>query len=115
MTTVKYRVSWDIDIELEDDNPMNAASEAFRLVTKPDTTANVFIVENINTGAITTVDLMEQTAEVQPMHSIKILWGSHPEPDQEPKLYEFNRKEDFLNFMDGVEEASGWLEYEVIE
>jgi hypothetical protein len=115
MTTSKFRVSWVIDVELEDDSAVEAALEAMRLVTRPGTTANVFTVENKETHVVTTVDLMEGSTEVHPTFSVQILWGSHPDPDQEPKLYEFNTKDELDTFMDGVNEASGWLDYEIVE
>lgn len=47
-------------------------------------------------------------------HSVQILWGQTPEPDQEPVTYEYPTRAEFDAFMDGVEAASGWLDYQVV-
>ena len=43
---------------------------------------------------------------------ITILWGTDRE---EKKTYVFETEEQKSFFMKGVDEASGWLEYEVLE
>lgn len=109
-----FRVSWDIDVELEEDSATEAAIEAHRLVTKPDTTANVYTVENKETGVVTTVDLTEGTAEPAPKHSITILWGLHREEDDKPVTYEFDTKAELNAFRQGIDEMDGWMGYKVI-
>ncbi len=42
---------------------------------------------------------------------ITIKWGTDKE---ETKTYTFENKEQAKFFMDGVDEANGWLEYEVV-
>jgi hypothetical protein len=44
---------------------------------------------------------------------IRILWGQSHEPDDEPTQYEFATEAEFDAFMHGVDEANGWLNYEV--
>jgi hypothetical protein len=48
-------------------------------------------------------------------HFIKILWGSEPEPDDKPKLYEFDCERDLIMFWDGVSEAVGWSNANIIK
>lgn len=110
-----FRVSWDIDVELEEDSATEAAIEAHRLVTKPDTTANVYTVENKETGVVTTVDLTEGTAEPAPKHSITILWGSLPDPDREPVTYDFESAAELAAFRRGIDEMDGWMGYAIVE
>ena len=43
---------------------------------------------------------------------ITIHWGTDKEP-QDIKSYEFKTDEQLKYFMMGVDEANGWLEYEV--
>ena len=43
---------------------------------------------------------------------ITIHWGTDKEP-QDKKSYEFKTDEQLKYFMMGVDEANGWLEYEV--
>ena len=45
------------------------------------------------------------------MVKITIKWGTDKE---EKKTYTFENKEQAKFFMDGVDEANGWLEYEVV-
>ena len=45
---------------------------------------------------------------------ITIHWGTDKEP-QDIKSYEFKTDEQLKYFMMGVDEANGWLEYEVID
>ena len=45
------------------------------------------------------------------MIKITIKWGTDKE---ETKTYTFENKEQAKFFMDGVDEANGWLEYEVV-
>ncbi len=44
---------------------------------------------------------------------IAIHWGSDKEP-KDKKSYTFETEEQLKYFMMGVDEANGWLEYEVI-
>ena len=46
------------------------------------------------------------------MIEIKIRWGSGGE---ETKTYQFKTKEQKAFFMKGVDEAEGWLKYEILE
>jgi len=43
---------------------------------------------------------------------ITILWGTDKE---EKKIYVFENETQKAFFMKGVEEANGWLEYEVVD
>ena len=45
---------------------------------------------------------------------ITIHWGTDKEP-QDKKSYEFKTDEQLKYFMMGVDEANGWLEYEIKE
>ena len=45
------------------------------------------------------------------MTKITIKWGTDKE---ETKTYTFENKEQAKFFMDGVDAANGWLEYEVV-
>lgn len=47
--------------------------------------------------------------------TISILWGENPEPEDEPIGYVFNTQVELDAFMEGVEAAEGWFDYEVIE
>jgi hypothetical protein len=53
---MKYLIQWQIDIEA--DNPTDAAIQAFDLMQGHDTTANFFTVKDEN-GHRTDVDLMD--------------------------------------------------------
>ena len=46
--------------------------------------------------------------------TITIHWGADKEP-QDKKSYEFKTDEQLKYFMMGVDEANGWLEYEIKE
>ena len=45
---------------------------------------------------------------------ITIHWGTDKDP-QDKKSYEFETDEQLKYFMMGVDEANGWLEYEIEE
>ena len=45
---------------------------------------------------------------------ITIIWGSDRDPNN-IETYEFETEEQFKYFMMGVDEANGWLEYEIEE
>ena len=45
---------------------------------------------------------------------ITIYWGSDKEP-QDKKSYTFETGEQLKYFMMGVDQANGWLEYEVLD
>lgn len=50
------------------------------------------------------------------MHEVKILWGSEEaRKENEPIEYEFDTELELLAFLHGVDEASGWLDYEIID
>jgi hypothetical protein len=44
-----------------------------------------------------------------------ILWGRMPSPGEEPVRYEFDTKDQLDAFLYGVDESSGWSEYDVRE
>lgn len=46
----RYHATWEIDIE-DTDNPVEAAREAFAIMQKTDTTANVFTIHDENGNA----------------------------------------------------------------
>ena len=46
------------------------------------------------------------------MKTITIKWGTE---GNEEKTYTFNNEHDLKMFMEGVDEANGWLEYYVVE
>ena len=48
-------------------------------------------------------------------HEVSILWGSSPDPDNGPSEYEFKTAAELSAFLLGVEESSGWMDYEVVE
>lgn len=50
-----------------------------------------------------------------PEFSVRILWGQAPDPEDKPHTYTFSSQELLDAFMEGVEAASGWLEYEIVE
>ncbi len=58
MKQTEYTVTWTINLEA--DNPQEAAEMARHYMTRPDTTATVF--EIIGNRITTTVDLLEQHA-----------------------------------------------------
>ena len=45
---------------------------------------------------------------------ITIMWGSDRDPDNK-KTYKFETEEQLKYFMKGVDEAEGWLSYEIEE
>jgi hypothetical protein len=47
------------------------------------------------------------------MEGVWIIWGSQPEPGTRPTRYEFETHAELDAFLDGVEAASGWMEYRV--
>lgn len=49
-----------------------------------------------------------------PEFTVRILWGSAPEEDDKPMTYTFASQELLDAFMEGVDAASGWLDYEVV-
>ena len=56
------------------------------------------------------------------MKTVTILWGTEAvkgigpiEKGYNKKTYQFENEEQFNYFMKGVNEANGWLEYEVQE
>lgn len=54
-----FHVTWEIDVDIEDDSHEAAAREALRLVQKPGTTANVFDVIREDDADIVRIDLQE--------------------------------------------------------
>jgi len=65
-------------------------------------------------GIFTVIENVRNQAETKP-HKISILWGSVPEDGQEAVTYEFHTKAEYDAFVEGVEAAEGWLNYEVVE
>ena len=48
-------------------------------------------------------------------HWVSINWGADKLWADEPMLYEFHSRAELEAFLDGVEAASGWLDYELIK
>tara|TARA_R110000824_G_scaffold7258_4_gene32732 strand:+ start:8646 stop:8957 length:312 start_codon:yes stop_codon:yes gene_type:complete len=46
-------------------------------------------------------------------NSVTILWGQALRKDK-PDTYEFDTEEELYAFLHGVEESSGWMEYEIL-
>ena len=51
-------------------------------------------------------------AEAYNRKKITIIWGSDRDPDNK-KTYRFETEEQLKYFMMGVDEAEGWLEYQI--
>ena len=45
---------------------------------------------------------------------ITIIWGSDRDPNNK-ETYKFKTKEQLKYFMMGVDEAEGWLEYQIVD
>ena len=58
--------------------------------------------------------LKTQKMVIYKMKKITIHWGTDKDP-QDKKSYEFKTDEQLKYFMMGVDEANGWLEYEIEE
>lgn len=48
-------------------------------------------------------------------HWVSIRWGSDSNPTDEPMMYEFHSRAELEAFLDGVEAATGWLDYELVK
>jgi hypothetical protein len=48
------------------------------------------------------------------MHKCRVIFGSESS-GQEPSEYSFNTEAELLAFIDGMEAAVGWMEYEILE
>ena len=48
-------------------------------------------------------------------YGCRIRWGTDPEAQAKPCSYSFATKAELEAFLLGVDESSGWLEYEVVE
>ena len=46
---------------------------------------------------------------------VKITWGVTSWGDDQTKTYYFETEKEMESFLDGVHEANGWLDYEIIE
>lgn len=46
------------------------------------------------------------------MHKVAILWGEAPDKDDEPEIYEFSTGAEATAFLQGVQAAIGWMEYQ---
>lgn len=48
---------------------------------------------------------------------VKIVWGSTESnyTEKQPCTYSFKTEEELTAFLDGVEEACGWMDYEVVD
>jgi len=46
---------------------------------------------------------------------VKITWGVTSWGDDQTKVYEFDSEKELDAFLFGVDEANGWLEYEIVE
>lgn len=49
------------------------------------------------------------------MHVVYILWGERPDDDVPPVRYAFSTGAELAAFLTGVDEAAGWLEYEMVD
>jgi hypothetical protein len=62
-----YRVSWEIDVEAED--PMEAAQQALDIQRDPDSTATVFRVRHSVSKEASTIDLLDEAGSTaEPPH-----------------------------------------------
>jgi hypothetical protein len=59
----KFLVQWEIDIETDNDSPVDAAIEAVIIQRDTDSEALCFTVKNQKTGEETFVDLMIESEE----------------------------------------------------
>jgi hypothetical protein len=59
----KFLVQWEIDIETDNDSPVDAAIEAVIIQRDTDSEALCFTVKNQSTGEETFVDLMIESEE----------------------------------------------------
>lgn len=48
------------------------------------------------------------------MHNCKVIFGTETS-EQEPTEYSFNTKAELHAFIEGMEAAVGWMEYEILE
>ena len=48
-------------------------------------------------------------------YGVFILWGQYHENGDTPVYYEFDTPEELGAFLRGVEESSGWLDYDILE
>ena len=47
--------------------------------------------------------------------TVRILWGSTPELDErQPEQYIFDSKEELSAYLQGVDDACGWMDYEIL-
>ena len=46
--------------------------------------------------------------------SVNIRWGSDPDQDV-VSHYSFKTAAELSSFLDGVEESSGWMDYDIVE
>jgi hypothetical protein len=46
---------------------------------------------------------------------VKIQWGSDISSDKPVKVYRFATQAELNAFFEGVDEASGWLDYDIVE
>ena len=46
---------------------------------------------------------------------VKITWGVTSWGDDQTKTYEFETEKEMDAFLQGVDEANGWMEYKIIE
>lgn len=47
-------------------------------------------------------------------HWVSINWGADRQMSDDPMMYEFNSRAELEAFLDGVESANGWLDYELV-
>ena len=48
-------------------------------------------------------------------YKVVIEWGIHSLADSKVKTYYFDSEKELDSFLHGVEEASGWWEYKILE
>ncbi len=47
--------------------------------------------------------------------TVKIIWGITSLPDSKASTYHFDTEKEMDAFLFGVDEANGWLEYQLVE
>lgn len=53
--------------------------------------------------------------DVNKPHKVTIMWGEVPQEEDTPQTYSFGSAGELNAFLEGVNEAIGWLDFEVIE
>lgn len=73
------------------------------------------LFERIDVGGIfTDVECPDCGALAYPVMSrikLHIFWGEEPEDGSKPTTYEFNTQQEAVEFLNGVSEGNGWVDY----